>query len=199
MNGKLRAQARQEAIAQTVEIIRQIESDHGTTRQSLTQIQAALIDLAGRSELFPLEDFPPPAPDNERNNALYRLSEDADHRFALYAQLCKGGTKTPAHDHTTWAVIVGLHGQEINRLYERDDQSGVRETSQVVVEPGTGVAFMPDDLHSIHIDSDATVLNFHMYGLGLEQLDGRRFYKESTATWLHFPASSGIRDMPVPA
>ncbi len=89
-----------------------------------------------------------------------------------------------------------MQGQELNRLYERNEQGGVTEVRQTVVEPGTGVAFMPEDLHSIHIKPEDTVLNFHMYGLALEQLHGRRFFKESTGQWLHFPASSGIRDMP---
>lgn len=199
MKSNERASARQQAVAQTVSAIRQIESEQGTTRESLENIKTELIALAARSELFPVGDFPPLSSQASRNNALYRLSEDPDHRFALYAQLCQGGTRSPAHDHTTWAVIVGLQGQELNRLYERNNQGGVSETGQTVVEPGTGVAFMPEELHSIHIEPESTVLNFHMYGLGLEQLHGRRFYKESTGEWLHFPASSGIRELPEPA
>ena len=196
MDQQERAKARQLAVNRSVDAIRQIEQTHGLTRESLELIKAELIALAGQSALFPVEDFPPLSPEAERNNALYRLSEDADHRYALYAQFCQGGVRTPAHDHTTWAVIVGVQGKELNRLYEHDEQGGVRQVSELVVEPGTGVAFMPEDLHSIHIEPEDTVLNFHMYGLALEQLHGRRFYKEKTGEWLHFPASSGIREMP---
>lgn len=199
MNPQERAQARQTAVSQTVAQIRQIEVDHGVTRGGLEQIKQALMALAARRELFPVDDFPSIAPEGKRGNALYRLNEDEDHRFALYAQLCQGGTTTPAHDHTTWAVIVGVEGQEFNQLYERDTKGGVRETGRQVVEQGSGIAFMPEDLHSIHIESDSLVLNFHMYGLALEQLHGRRFFKESTNEWLHFPASSGIRELPVTA
>ena len=199
MNAVQRDSRRREAISGCVADIRAIEQTEGTTREALAKIQARLTELASQQELFPIDDFPPLAPDAEKNNALYRLSEDDDHRFALYAQLCRGGVQTPAHDHTTWAVIVGLQGSELNRLYERDENKGVREVRTVTVEPGSGVAFMPEDLHSIHIGPSETVLNFHMYGLGLEQLDGRRYYKESSGEWLHFPASSGIRDMPVSA
>ena len=199
MDAAARDTARRAAIAECVGDIRAIEKAEGTTRPALDRIQARLLELAARTELFPVSDFPPPAPDAERKNTLYRLSEDADHRFALYAQLCTGGVRTPAHDHTTWAVIVGLHGSETNRLYQRDEKAGVRQTDEVVVEPGAGVAFMPDDLHSIEIEPTSTVLNFHMYGLALEQLHGRRYYKESTGEWLHFPASSGICDLPAAA
>ena len=194
---KERALARQTAVSQTVAQIRQIEADHSVSRNALEQIKQALIELAGRRELFPMGDFPSIAPEGQRGNTLYRLNEDEDHRFALYAQLCQGGTTTPAHDHTTWAVIVGVEGQEVNQLYERDSKGGVRQTGHHIVEPGSGIGFMPEDLHSIHIESDSPVLNFHMYGLALEQLHGRHFFKESTNEWLHFPASSGIRELPV--
>lgn len=199
MDAATRDAARKTAIAECVADIRAIEKAEGTTRVALERIQARLLELAGRGELFPVADFPPPAADAERRNTLYRLSEDEDHRFALYAQLCTGGVRTPAHDHTTWAVIVGLHGDETNRFYERDDKAGVRQVDTRIVGPGTGVAFMPEDLHSIEIEPTSTVLNFHMYGLALEQLHGRRYYKEDTGEWLHFPASSGIRDLPAAA
>ena len=57
---------------------------------------------------------------------------------------------------------------------------------------GTGVAFMPEDLHSIHIQ--APVLNFHMYGLALEQLLHREYYKAEERAWRVFPPHSDIRE-----
>ncbi|MGB7180835.1 MAG: cysteine dioxygenase [Burkholderiaceae bacterium] len=198
MNAEQRHQLRQQAVNECVARVRAIESDHGVTRDSLKQIKQELIDLAAKKELFPLADFPPPDSRDERNNALYRLSEDDDHRFALYAQLSVGGTDTPAHNHTTWAVIVGIQGDEMNRLYQRDAGGGVEKVDEYRVCDGTGIAFLPDDLHSIHISGDQPVLNFHMYGLGLEQLDKREFYNPKNHEWKHFPANSGIRDLPAP-
>ncbi|MEZ5739500.1 MAG: cysteine dioxygenase [Burkholderiaceae bacterium] len=197
MNPVQRHQQRQAVIQQTVARIRDIES-RGVERDTLAEIREQLQQLAARTDLFPLEDFPDVDSSKGRNNSLYRLAEDPDHRFALYAQRSGGGTNTPAHDHTTWAVIVGLQGEELNRLYEHDGQGGVRETGQFVVGPGTGIAFLPQDLHSIHIEAGRPVLNFHMYGLALEQLHGRRYYKPATHEWAHFPASEGIRDLPAP-
>jgi hypothetical protein len=68
----------------------------------------------------------------------------------------------------------------------------VQQRGESIVRAGTGVSFMPQDLHSIHID--APLLNFHMYGLGLEQLDKRRFYKPQDNSWSFFPAHSDIRE-----
>jgi len=61
-----------------------------------------------------------------------------------------------------------------------------------MVEAGTGVAMLSDDLHSIHIDGQA--LNFHCYGLALERLDTRQYYSTTDKTWKIFDNVSGIRE-----
>jgi predicted metal-dependent enzyme (double-stranded beta helix superfamily) len=187
-----RSQQRHREIEATVADIRAIEQREGVTRESLEKIKARLAKLAARKDLFTLEDFPPPEPGAKRTSCLYRLSEDADHRFALYANSANGSYGTPAHNHTTWAVIVGIEGDELNRFYDKTAEGGVREKGQAMVRQGSGVAFLPDDLHSIHIDG--TTLNFHMYGLALEQLHRREYYKPKENAWAVFPAHSDIRE-----
>jgi predicted metal-dependent enzyme (double-stranded beta helix superfamily) len=187
-----RAAERRKAIDAAVADIREIERREGVNRASLERIKARLIKLAARTDLFDPKDYPPPAPGQKLRSCLYRIAEDADHRFALYANASLGGYGTPAHNHTTWAVIVGVTGEELNKFYDRDPKSGVREKGRDVVRQGTGVAFMPEDLHSIHIE--APLLNFHMYGLALEQLHRREFYKEKEGRWEVFPAHSDIRE-----
>ena len=186
------AQERSREIDAAVADIRAIENGEGITRSSLAKIRQRLIQLAARTDLFTEADFPPPAPGGRQRSCLYRISEDADHRYALYANASLGGYGTPAHNHTTWAVIVGVTGEELNRFYDRTPENGIREKGQHVVRQGSGVSFMPEDLHSIHID--APLLNFHMYGLGLEQLHRREFYKPEQNTWEVFPPHSDIRE-----
>ncbi|HYL26072.1 MAG TPA: cysteine dioxygenase [Burkholderiales bacterium] len=171
--------------------VRAIERAEGVTRECLEKIKRRLIRLAARQDLFTARDFPPPEPGGKRNSCLYRVSEDPDHRFALYVNSSFGNYGTPAHNHTTWAVIVGVSGEELNRFYQRAEL-GVRETGSAVVKQGTGVAFMPDDLHSIHIA--APLVNFHMYGLALEQLHLREYFKADERAWKVFPAHSDIRE-----
>jgi len=186
-----RAAERRKAIDAAVADIREIERREGVTRESLENIKARLVKLAARTDLFDPQDYPPPEPGQKLRSCLYRLSEDADHRFALYANASLGSYGTPAHNHTTWAVIVGVTGEELNKFYDRAAE-GVREKGRDVVRQGTGVAFLPADLHSIHIE--APLLNFHMYGLALEQLHSREFYKEKEGRWDVFPAHSDIRE-----
>ena len=187
-----RATERAREIEATIAHIRAVEA-RGLTRETLQAIRARLMQLAERTDLFKLDDFPPPKPGDERNSCLYRLSEDADHRFALYANSSRGNHASPPHNHTTWAVIVGVCGSdELNRFYERTPEGGVREVGSELVRAGSGVAFMPDDLHSIHIE--APLLNFHLYGRGLEQLTGRHYYKPQEHAWAVFPPHSDIRE-----
>ena len=187
-----RKSERTRAIAAAVGDIRAIEAAEGVNADSLAKIRERLIALAAHTDLFTVEDFPPPAPDGARKSCLYRVSEDPDHRFALYVNASLGGYGTPAHNHTTWAVITGITGAEKNRFYARTESGGVRETGDFVVKAGTGVAFMPDDLHSIHID--APLLNFHMYGLALEQLHRREYFVPAENRWQVFPAHADIRE-----
>ena len=187
-----RIEERKREIDAAVADIRAIEQREGITRSSLAKVRQRLLQLAARTDLFTAQDFPPPEPGGKRHSCLYRLAEDADHRYALYASSSLGGHHTPAHNHTTWAVIVGVSGEELNRFYERTADNGVREKGQHVVRPGSGVSFMPEDLHSIHID--APLLNFHMYGLALEQLHRREFYKPDEHAWAVFPPHSDIRE-----
>ncbi len=187
-----KVQQRAREIAAAAADIRAIEQRDGVTRASLAKIRQRLIQLATHTSIFTTEDFPPPEPGDARRSCLYRLSEDADHRYALYANSSLGGYATPAHNHTTWAVIVGVSGEELNRFYDRTAENGVREKGQHVVQQGSGVSFMPDDLHSIQID--APLLNFHMYGLALEQLNHREYYDPAKLAWKIFPPHSDIRE-----
>ena len=186
-----RSAERKREIQAAVAEVRAIEKKDGVTRESLQKIQQRLVRLAARKELFSEEDFPLPAPGGRLKSCLYRVAEDADHRFALYVNASLGGHSTPAHNHTTWAVIVGVSGEELNRFYDRAEK-GVREKGQAVVKQGTGVAFLPEDLHSIHID--APLVNFHMYGLALDHLHRREFYKADEGVWKVFPAHGDIRE-----
>lgn len=184
-------QTRTDAVNAAMDDIRAIEADMGVTRAAVEAIRDRLVELSADRQLFPLEDFPAPGDDDPQSSYLYRLAQDADNRFALYAQSSNGQVTTPVHNHTTWAVVVGFDGQELNRFFERSDD-GVSQTHEHMVEAGTGVAMLPDDLHSIHIDGRA--LNFHCYGLALEELDKREYYNESEGNWKIFKNVSGVRE-----
>lgn len=191
-------QRRSEEVSQTVAKIRQAEKTKGVTREGLEEIKNHLIELATKDGLFPLEDFPLD-PKTDGNGVIYRLSEDEDHRFALYASIGVPGKGVRPHNHTTWAVIVGIAGDELNRFYERTDDKSepgkgtLRQSGQETVKFGTGVAFLPEDIHSIHVEGEEKTVHLHMYGLALEQLHERVMYDQDMGTYKTFPASQNIK------
>src|SRR5260370_28804803 len=99
---------RDQADIETISTIRAIEYRQSATRAALDEIKDALIGLASRTDLFPVEHFPIPA---GKTGRIYRLSEDPDHRFALYSSPGAAGKAQPPHNHTTWAAIAGVRGQ----------------------------------------------------------------------------------------
>ncbi|MFN0091126.1 MAG: cysteine dioxygenase [Acidimicrobiales bacterium] len=186
------AEARAAAVAEAIDDIRGIVGAGEVTREQVERVRDRLVELAARRELFSAAELAPPAPDAKLSSCLYRLAEDPDGRFALYANACRDRTDSPPHNHTTWAVIVGFEGQELNRFYRRDGDGGVEAVREEMVEAGAGVAMLGDDVHSIHIRGGA--LNFHLYGLALERLVDREYFKAEDRTWRRFPAHLDIRE-----
>ncbi len=187
---------RSEAVARTIDGIRSLTEKVTVGPDTLEAVKGLLLDLA-EPRLFPLSDFPVTEADG--TGVIYRLSEDADHRYALYASVGTPGKNVPPHDHTTWAVIVGVHGDELNRFYERTDDGPVpgearlEETGTFTVTPGTGVTLMPDHIHSIHVAGDGNTVHLHMYGLALEQLSGRVVFDTAAGTCKYFTAKQNIK------
>ncbi len=185
---------RSATVRSTVQKIQEIEENHGATRESLNMIKDELLNLAANSEWFTTEEFPPPCEDNKDKSCVYRLFEDEKtNRCALYIQTAIAPLDVPAHNHGTWAVIVGIDGGELNRFYDRTED-GVTQTGSHLVEPGSGVAMLPDDLHSIHVHDEDPVINFHLYGLGLEYLYDREYFDDRKQQWRAFPIFDEIVD-----
>jgi len=190
---------RREAVAEAVAQIKRVEQERGVNRPALQEIRTILNDLAARHELFPADDFPIVL-DERGQNPIYLLSEDGERRFALYMSTSKGSKKVPPHNHTTWAVIVSVAGEEENYFYERTDAGNepgkgtLRQIGHETVRPGTGVCMMPEDIHHIETHGEAATLHLHMYGLALDQLHERVRYDVVAGTTKVFGASQNIRD-----
>src|SRR5215470_4410993 len=188
-------QQRAEAVRHLVDEARRLEKT-GVSYATLEKIGGLLSALAGRAELFPLEEFPL-GPDG----GIYRLSEDPDHRFALYASAGGRPAKVPPHNHTTWAIIAGVHGAERNVVYERLDNGSkegfvqLREApaKEKTLKRGDVISYLPDDFH--HIETPAgsgSALHLHFYGLSLEHLPDRVSVDMASGTAKRFMSRAKI-------
>ena len=178
--------ARARAVGDLVGRVRAIEAKEGISRASLDRIKAELIALASRTELFPPAHF---ANVPGRAGTIYHLAEDADGRFALYGSAGVPGKAQPPHNHTTWASIAGVYGDEHNVFYERTDhgenpaEGRLRKTHELTIRRGSACAMLPGDFHTIEVTGDAESLHLHLYGKTLEDLPDR----------IGFPTSTGGR------
>ena len=188
-------QERAAAVRRLVDESRAIEKT-GVTRANLEKIGGLLAQLASRAELFPQEEFPLGA-----DGGIYRLTEDPDHRFALYASAGGAGKKVPPHNHTTWAIIAGVHGAERNVVYDRLDNGAREDFVQLREAParektlrrGDVISYLPDDFHHIETPpGSGDALHLHFYGLSLEHLPDRVSVDMATGNARRFMAKAKI-------
>ncbi len=188
------ADRRAAAVVKAVARIHEIVAASGVSPRSLEEIRSVLYGLAAQSELFPAGDFP--VPTDGDTTRRYILSEDADQTFALYMNRVMPGHYSRPHNHTTWAVVTAVEGDEVNQFFQRTDDGSVPGKAtieferEVVVQPKIGVALMPDDIHSIENQGDVPTMHLHMYGRSLETLTERIGFDMENDTFEHFKTPS---------
>ncbi len=168
----------------------------GVDRAALSRIVALLENLAGRRDLFNFQHFPAPVPGQGSTAFRYRLNDDGD-TPTLYLNSLLPGKSTLPHNHETWAIISAVEGQEINYVYTRHDEgrepgfTTLHLEREVIVQPGTSISFLGDDLHGIKVEGEQATLHFHLYGLPLESLD-RRYGVDEQGRILNYNASQMV-------
>jgi len=178
------SKTRSDAVTVLLAEVQGILANQSLNRDSLAAIQFKLVEIAGQSSLWEASDFPR----SEGNvlHARYQVAQSDD--LTLYLNVMRAGNKTPPHNHTTWACIAAVEGEEQNFMYERIDDGAtpgnaeLRQTAHIPVAPGSGISLMPDDIHHVEITGDRTIRHLHLYGRPLESLDERLSFDMSAGT-----------------
>ena len=152
------------------------------TAEQLQVVADALVQLGLQKELFPAAHF---SVDAEHPAQVYRLAEDLDGHYALYVSAGLPGKAQPPHNHTTWAIIAGISGNERNEVYSRHttSDSGIdrlQHTRTVDVATGSAITLGPDDVHTIELLGSEPGLHLHFYGLALDRLLERVVFQGKT-------------------
>lgn len=185
------SEKRADAALQAIKKIKSVLQGEGLNRGGLELALQEIRGLADKSEYWSDEHFP--APDMETRQARYLIQEDPDRTFALYLNVMQPGRVIPPHNHTTWACVAGVDGEEHNFVYRRVDDgktaghARLELSDLVVVGPGTGIALMPDDIHSVEIRGEKPIRHLHMYGRALETLSERLVFDIDAQTCKPMP------------
>ena len=119
--------------------------------------------------------------DTTQGFGLHLLHEEEDHSLPVFLFSWLPGRGTPAHNHKTWGVVVGLDGKESEILWERlDDGSkpGYADLKRVGERKLTGdtlSSFLGDDIHTVRNDGERTTLSLHTYGMHINYTGRTRF------------------------
>jgi rhodanese-related sulfurtransferase/predicted metal-dependent enzyme (double-stranded beta helix superfamily) len=162
--------ARFEAVTAFLSEVRPIA--FGVGDPALERMGQRLVALGRRTELFPREHFPV---EPGSLGTLYRLAEDVDGQFALFACASVPGWSAPPRQLTTWAVMAGVCGQAHNVIYRRheDDPPGIarlQKVREVTVALGRAAILSSDEVHSLEIVGTEPGLHLHLYGRALDRL-----------------------------
>ena len=94
------------------------------------------------------------------------------------------GFESPRHNHTMWAVIGVVEGQEDNTFYRRGE-GGIEEVGRTSITAGDAQVLAPDVIHRIANHQAVPLHAIHVYGgdlLGTE----RAMWDDETGTQRRF-------------
>ena len=115
------------------------------------------------------------------------LHEESDHSLAVFIVSWDPHNGVEPHDHGTWAMIVGIEGDERNTSYarlddrSRDDYAEIEVKSETVAGPGNLVCMKNGGIHSVSNDTDQITLSLHTYGMHVNYTERSHYNMENNS------------------
>ncbi len=135
--------------------------------ETLARVRPLAVRLAADRTWLAREHY---RTDPEQGFLIHLLHEEPNHDLAVMALAWLPGRGTPPHDHGTWALVVGVDGEELNEYWRRVDdrkRAGYAELEKVserVCREGDVVQMLPGAIHSVTNVGSRVALSLHVYG-----------------------------------
>ncbi len=138
-----------------------------TPAETLARVRPLAVRLAADRSWVSPEHY---RTDPEQGFLIHLLHEEPNHDLAVMALAWLPGRGTPPHDHGTWALVVGVDGEELNEYWRRVDDrkrpgyAELEKVSERVCREGDVVQMLPGAIHSVTNVGAGVALSLHVYG-----------------------------------
>ena len=108
--------------------------------------------------------------DAEQGFGVHMLHEEPNHDLAVFLVSWLPNRGTTPHNHKTWAVVVGIEGQEQEVNYDRLDDGGkpgyadLKRGGEQVMTVGDIARCYPEHIHSVRNVGNDLSISLHTYG-----------------------------------
>jgi predicted metal-dependent enzyme (double-stranded beta helix superfamily) len=108
--------------------------------------------------------------DEEQGFGVHLLHEEPNHDLAVFVLSWLPDRGTTPHNHKTWAVVVGMEGQEQEVNYERLDDGSkpgfadLKRAGAQVMTAGEIARCYPEHIHSVRNVGKGISMSLHTYG-----------------------------------
>ena len=108
--------------------------------------------------------------DVEQGFGVHLLHEEPNHDLAVFLISWLPNRGTTPHNHKTWAVVVGIEGQEQEINYDRLDDGAkpgyadLRRSGEQVMSTGDIARCYPEHIHTVRNVGKDISMSLHTYG-----------------------------------
>jgi len=108
--------------------------------------------------------------DDEQGFGVHLLHEEPNHDLAVFLISWLPDRGTTPHNHKTWAVVVGIEGQEQEMSYDRLDDGAkpgyadLKRSGEQVMTAGDIARCYPEHIHTVRNVGKDISMSLHTYG-----------------------------------
>jgi predicted metal-dependent enzyme (double-stranded beta helix superfamily) len=108
--------------------------------------------------------------DPEQGFGVHLLHEELNHDLAVFVLSWLPNRGTTPHNHKTWAVVVGMEGQEQEVNWDRLDDgrkpgyAELKRSGEQVMTAGDVARCYPEHIHSVWNVGSGVSMSLHTYG-----------------------------------